>query len=72
MTGTDDLVARYVLEALEAAEEPLSPGRLQQRIAANGLDATTGAIRDACESLREAGEIETVGESASRKYQIRK
>lgn len=68
MGGTDELVRNYVRKALESADEPLSPGRLQQRIAKNGLDATTGAIRSACESLLEASEIEIAEGSDGRKY----
>ena len=68
MSGTDELVRTYVREALDAADEALSPGQLQQRIAANGLDATTGAIRNACESLLEADEIQSAEGTDARKY----
>lgn len=68
MSGTDELVRTYVGEALDAADEPLSPGQLQQRIAANGLDATTGAIQRACESLLDANKIQDAKGTDGRKY----
>jgi repressor of nif and glnA expression len=67
MTDTPDVAGR-VLSVLEAAEEPLSTGSIQRRVAAEGLDVATGAIRDACDDLVEAGEVEPVGEAPRRTY----
>jgi repressor of nif and glnA expression len=62
MTDEFDRLATRVLEVLGAAEEPLSAGRIQRRLARDGSDATTGAVRDACRRLVDAGEVEAVGD----------
>jgi hypothetical protein len=67
VTDNPDVDGR-VLSVLEAAEEPLSTGVIQRRVAAEGLDVATGAIRDACGHLVEAGEVEPVGEAPRRTY----
>jgi len=68
MSDDYGMVAKRVLGVLESADEPLSTGRIQRRIATDGLDVATSAIREACEELDAAGEIETVGESPRQKY----
>ena len=57
---TDVDVTGRVRAALEDAEEPLSTGAIQRRVAREGLDVATSAIRAACEELLEAGEIAAV------------
>jgi len=66
MTEAD--VTGRVLAVLERAEEPLSTGTIQQRVASEGLDVATSAIRDACGELIEEGRVEAVGEGARRRY----
>lgn len=61
MTDASDRLASRVVDVLQTAEEPLSVGRIQRRLAADGFDATTGAIRDACRRLAADGEIESIG-----------
>jgi repressor of nif and glnA expression len=70
MSDDHGKVANRVLGVLADADEPLSTGRIQRRIANDGLDIATSAIRDACEELDAAGEIETVGESPRQKYRL--
>ena len=69
MPGGPD-VSRRVFEVLESADGPLSTGQIQRRIAADGLDVATRAIRDACERLREDDEIEVVGDDSRRTYRL--
>jgi len=65
---TDVDVTGRVRAALEDAEEPLSTGAIQRRVAREGLDVATSAIRAACEELLEAGEIAAVGEEPREQY----
>ena len=61
MTDGSDRLASRVLDVLRTAEKPLSVGRMQRRLAGDGFDATTGAIRDACRRLADDGETEATG-----------
>jgi hypothetical protein len=54
MSGAEELVRNPVREALESADEPLSPGRLQQRIAKK----QTG-----CDHRRHPGRVRVVLEA---------
>lgn len=58
MTDDRDPLESRVLDVLAAAEEPLSAGTIQRRLARDGFDATTGAVRDACQQLSEKGPVE--------------
>ena len=69
MVDHHDKIVEHVLSVLEAAEEPLSVGGLQRRIAGEGFDVTTGALREVCGELESAGRIEDVGDK-SRKYRL--
>jgi repressor of nif and glnA expression len=69
MVDHRDRIVEYVLSVLEAAEEPLSVGRLQRRIAGEGFDVTTGALREVCDELESAARIEDVGDDA-RRYRL--
>lgn len=62
MAEIHDKTAEYVLDVLESADDPLSVGQIQQRIADEGFDATTSAITDACETLREDGKVKSTGD----------
>ena len=66
-TTAVDVTGR-VRAVLENAEEPLSTGTIQCRVAREGLDVATSAIRAACEELLEAGEIAAVGEEPREQY----
>lgn len=63
-------VAERVRGTLADAEEPLTTGRIQRRIAGGGLDVATGAVRAACEELVEAGIAEPVGEPPRVEYRL--
>lgn len=56
MSASDALPDR-VLAVLRDADEPLSAGQIQRRLASDGFDATTGAIRGACNQLADDGAI---------------
>lgn len=60
MRDGSERLANRVLDVLRAADEPLSVGRIQRRLARDGFDATTGAVRDTCRRLIDAGEVEAV------------
>lgn len=47
-----------VLEVLAEAEEPLSAGAIQRRLATRSRDVTTGVIRDVCKELVAEGRVE--------------
>jgi repressor of nif and glnA expression len=61
MTDASDRLTSRVVDVLQTAEEPLSVGRIQRRLAGDGFGAATGAIRDACRQLAADGEIESTG-----------
>jgi len=69
MVDHHDKIVEHVLSVLEAAEEPLSVGRLQRRIAGEGFDVTTGALREICAELESEARIEDVGDE-SRRYRL--
>lgn len=56
MSAGDTLPDR-VLAVLRDADEPLSAGQIQRRLASNGFDATTSAIRGACKQLVDDGAV---------------
>lgn len=60
MSASDALPER-VLDVLQDADKPLSAGQIQRRLAGNGFDATTGAIRDACHHLVDDGTVSKEG-----------
>jgi repressor of nif and glnA expression len=64
-----DRIVEHVLSVLGDADEPLSVGRLQRRIAGEGFDVATGALREVCDELEADGDIENVGDPA-RKYRL--
>ena len=61
MTDERDHLASRVLDVLRRAEEPLSVGRIQRRLARDGFDAATGAIREVCRRLDDDGEVAATG-----------
>lgn len=44
-----------VRTVLETADEPLTVGTIQRRVAADGLDVATSALRAVCRDLADAG-----------------
>ena len=58
----DEETTARIVEVLEAADEPLTAGRIQRRMATVSRDVTTGVIRDACKRLEEAGRAEKTDE----------
>ena len=58
----DEETTARIVEVLEAADHPLTAGRIQRRLATESRDATTGVIRDACKELVEAGRAEKTDE----------
>ena len=54
----DEETTARIVEVLEAADHPLTAGRIQRRLATESRDVTTGVIRDACKGLVEAGRAE--------------
>ena len=58
----DEETTARIVEVLEAADEPLTAGRIQRRLATESRDVTTGVIRDACKELAEAGRAEKTDE----------
>jgi repressor of nif and glnA expression len=61
VTNDSDRLATRVIDVLRAADEPLSVGRIQRRLARDGFDAATGAIREICRRLADDGEVESTG-----------
>ncbi|WP_225335099.1 hypothetical protein [Halomicrobium urmianum] len=57
----DDETAGRVRELLADTDQPLRVGQIQRRIARRSRDVATSAVRDACEDLAEAGDVEAVG-----------
>jgi repressor of nif and glnA expression len=57
MTDVSERLTAEILNVLRAADEPLSAGRIQRRMASDGYDATTGAVRDACRRLADEGVV---------------
>jgi hypothetical protein len=51
-----------IADVLEDAEEPLTAGRIQRRLATESRDVTTGVIREACGELVEAGRADRTDE----------
>lgn len=64
-----DKIVEHVLSVLDAADEPVGLGGLQRRIAGEGFDVTTGALREVCDELEAEGRIENVG-NQTRKYRL--
>jgi repressor of nif and glnA expression len=58
----DEETTERIVEVLEAADEPLTAGRIQRQLATESRDVTTGVIRDACKGLEEAGRAEKTDE----------
>ena len=58
----DEETTARIVEVLEAADRPLTAGRIQRRLATESRDVTTGVIRDACKGLEEAGRAEKTDE----------
>ena len=58
----DEETTARIVEVLEAADEPLTAGRIQRRMATESRDVTTGVIRDVCKELEEAGRAERADE----------
>ncbi len=54
----DDDTTERIVAVLDEADEPLTAGDVQRRIATESRDVTTGVIRDACGELVEAGRAE--------------
>jgi repressor of nif and glnA expression len=61
MTDISDRLTARVLDVLRTAEEPRSVDRIQRRLAGDGFDAATGAIRDVCRRLDDNGAIKARG-----------
>ena len=58
----DEETTARIVEVLEAADEQLTAGRIQRRMATESRDATTGVIRDACGELVDADRAEATDE----------
>ena len=54
----DEETTERIVEVLEAADEPLTAGRIQRRMATESRDVTTGVIREVCGELLEADRVE--------------
>jgi len=65
----DDETAQHVREVLADADESLRVGQIQRRIAQRSRDVATSAIRDACDDLVEAGDVEAV-EGTPTEYRV--
>ena len=70
MSDVDEENARRVRTVLESADEPLSTGRIQRRAAASGRDIARSVVREVCEELVEAGEVERVGDPPRERYRL--
>jgi Fe2+ or Zn2+ uptake regulation protein len=68
MSDVDEENVRRVLAVLERADEPLSLGRIQRRAASEGRDIARSVVREVCERLVEAGEVERVGDPPRERY----
>ena len=58
----DEETTARIVEVLEAADRPLTAGRIQRRMATESRDVTTGVIREVCKRLEEAGRAEKTDE----------
>ena len=54
----DEGTTERIAEVLDEADEPLTAGEVQRRIATQSRDVTAGVIRDACGELVDAGRAE--------------
>ena len=54
----DEETTERIVEVLEAADEPLTAGRIQRRMATESRDVTTGVVREVCGELVEIGRAE--------------
>jgi predicted Zn-ribbon and HTH transcriptional regulator len=60
---SDAETTERVLEVMRDADEPLTAGAIQRRLATRSRDVMTGVVRDACEELIEEGRVESTDES---------
>ena len=58
----DEETTARIVDVLEDADEPLTAGRIQRRLATASRDVTTGVIRGRCGELVEAGRVEKTDE----------
>lgn len=61
----DGETTKRIVAVLEAADEPLTAGQIQRRLATTSRDATTGVVREACSNLVQAGRVEQTDEVPS-------